>query len=252
MTEGPLLEVAALYHAYHSERSTLNGISFSLKRGETLCIIGPSGSGKSTLIRCVNSLEPITSGRIMFAGIHVTGSEHQAKSMRRRIGMVFQSFELFTHLTAIENVALAPTHVLGVERGKALRQAMALLDQVYLKDKFDRYPDELSGGQQQRVAIARALAMEPELMLYDEPTSALDPETVREVLDVIADLKKTGMTSIIVTHEMEFAGRVADRIMFMDAGEVVEDSAPADFFSAPRSDRAKRFLNHHKGEASPA
>jgi polar amino acid transport system ATP-binding protein len=252
VTSGPLLEVAALHHAYHAAQSTLKGISFSLQRGETLCIIGPSGSGKSTLIRCVNSLEPITGGRIMFAGTHVTGSEQQAKAMRRRIGMVFQSFELFTHLTAIENVALAPIHVLGVARGKALRQAMALLDQVYLKDKFDRFPDELSGGQQQRVAIARALAMEPELMLYDEPTSALDPETVREVLDVIADLKKGGMTSIIVTHEMEFAGRVADRIMFMDAGEVVEDSPPAEFFAAPRTERAKRFLNHHRSEAATA
>ncbi|MBW5435729.1 amino acid ABC transporter ATP-binding protein [Bradyrhizobium canariense] len=238
-----LLEVAALHHAYGTGRATLNGVSFSLARGETLCVIGPSGSGKSTLVRCINALEPIKGGRIVFQGQHVTGSERQAKAMRRRIGMVFQSFELFTHLTAVENVALAPINVLGVEKTAAFRQALSLLDRVDLKDKFDRFPDELSGGQQQRVAIARALAMEPALMLFDEPTSALDPETVREVLDVIASLKRTGMTSIVVTHEMEFARSVADRIIFMDAGEIVEEGRPHDFFSAPRSNRARRFLN---------
>jgi polar amino acid transport system ATP-binding protein len=244
-SEQPILEVAALCHTYGTGHMTLNGVSFSLKGGETLCVIGPSGSGKSTLVRCINALEQIKSGRIVFQGHHVTGSEKQAKTIRQRIGMVFQSFELFTHLTAVENVALAPIHVLGLERKEALREAMSLLDQVHLREKFDRFPDELSGGQQQRVAIARALAMRPALMLFDEPTSALDPETVREVLDVIAELKSTGMTSIIVTHEMEFARNVADRVIFMDAGEIVEDARPQDFFSSPQSHRARRFLNLH-------
>ena len=220
----------------------LRGVDIRVHAGETLAVIGPSGSGKSTLLRCLNLLEPIGAGRIVFEGADVAQAGRRAHLVRRRIGMVFQNFELFQHLTALDNVALAPIRVLGLPREAARERAAKLLAKVHLPDKLDSYPDELSGGQQQRVAIARALAMEPALMLYDEPTSALDPETVGEVLQVMQELSEEGTTSIVVTHEMGFARRVADRVMFMDQGEVVHAAPSEEFFGGGVPDRVARFL----------
>ena len=220
----------------------LNGVSIAVDSGECLVLIGPSGSGKSTLLRCLNLLEPISSGTIHFEGQDIAHAGKKAPAIRQRIGMVFQNFELFQHLSAVENVALAPIRVKREEPRLARERARHLLAKVHLPDKAEAFPDELSGGQQQRVAIARALAMEPKLMLFDEPTSALDPETVGEVLQVMQELADEGMTSIVVTHEMRFARRAADRVVFMEGGNIVHQAANDDFFGAAPPDRVARFL----------
>jgi glutamate/aspartate transport system ATP-binding protein len=220
----------------------LKSCSVSVARGEVIVVCGPSGSGKSTLIKCVNGLEPFNSGEIVVDGMKVADKE-AIKVLRQRIGMVFQSFELYPHLSALDNICLAPMVVLKKKRAEAEERARALLARVGMSEHAAKFPLQLSGGQQQRVAIARALAMDPVVMLFDEPTSALDPEMIKEVLDVMTDLAKEGMTMIVVTHEMGFARRVADRIVFMDAGEVVEDRAPDTFFTAPESERARQFLS---------
>jgi len=231
-------------HKSYGTLEVLRGVGLSVERGECLCVVGPSGSGKSTLLRCLNLLEPIRAGSILFEGEDIAQAGRRAPDIRRRIGMVFQNFELFQHLSALDNIALAPTKVRGEPIARARERAHALLAKVHLPDKADAFPDELSGGQQQRVAIARALAMEPALMLYDEPTSALDPETVGEVLQVMQELAEEGTTSIVVTHEMGFARRAANRMLFMDEGVVVHDAPPAEFFGSEAAipERLARFL----------
>jgi len=221
----------------------LNDVTLDIAPGEVVVVCGPSGSGKSTLIRCVNRLEPIQQGEILVYGESITGNGVNLSKLRAEVGMVFQSFNLFPHMTVLENVMLAPLKVKGLPRADAEGIARDLLARVRIPDKADKHPANLSGGQQQRVAIARALAMQPRIMLFDEPTSALDPEMINEVLDVMTDLAKEGMTMMVVTHEMGFARRVAHRVIFMDEGRIVEAATPHDFFSAPRSDRAKDFLS---------
>jgi polar amino acid transport system ATP-binding protein len=206
-------------------------------------VCGPSGSGKSTLIRCVNGLEPIQEGDLIVLGESITQGAVNLARLRTRVGMVFQSFNLFPHMNALENIMLAPIKVRGQSRAQAEKTARALLARVGIPDKATNYPANLSGGQQQRVAIARALAMQPEIMLFDEPTSALDPEMINEVLEVMTDLAKSGMTMMVVTHEMGFARRVAHRVIFMDGGQIIEEDKPETFFAAPRSDRTKLFLS---------
>ena len=223
--------------------SVLKGCSLTVNPKQTVVIIGPSGSGKSTLLRCINLLEPINRGHIIFEGKEISGERRDKHVVRQQIGMVFQNFELFQHLSAAENIMLAPVKVLGMSRGDAHDIAVDLLRKVHIPEKADFFPDELSGGQQQRVAIARALAMRPKLMLYDEPTSALDPEMIREVLDVMAELSAEGMTSVVVTHEIGFARNAADRVVFIDAGEVIENAATDRFFNGHVGDRARRFLD---------
>src|SRR6266851_5909969 len=221
----------------------LGGVNLDVEAGEVVVVCGPSGSGKSTLIRCVNRLEPIQKGEILVYGAPITGPGVNLSKLRAEVGMVFQSFNLFPHMTVLENITLAPMKVKGLGRGEAEKIARDLLARVRIPDKADRHPANLSGGQQQRIAIARALAMQPRIMLFDEPTSALDPAMINEVLDVMTDLAKEGMTMMVVTHEMGFARRVAHRVVFMDAGRVVEEAAPDAFFAAPKSDRAKDFLS---------
>ncbi|WP_370636730.1 amino acid ABC transporter ATP-binding protein [Komagataeibacter sp. FNDCF1] len=220
----------------------LDECAFSLPAGQTAVLVGPSGAGKSTLLRCINLLAPADRGRIVFDGRDIMAPGVDAPGVRRDIGMVFQNFELFDHMTVLENIMLAPMHVRGMSRARARDLAMSLLEKVHLPHRADALPSGLSGGQQQRAAIARALAMQPRLMLYDEPTSALDPEMTGEVLTVMSDLAAEGMASVVVTHEMGFARRVADRIVFMQAGQVVEEAASADFFAGNCSARAQRFL----------
>jgi len=240
--DAPMVRVTGLYKSF-GDLEVLRNVDLDVRRGTSVVVIGPSGSGKSTLLRCVNLLEPIDRGHIEFDGREVSGMRKGAYKVRRHIGMVFQHFELFQHLSAAENIMLAPMKVLGQDKATARNLAHELLDKVRIPEKADAYPDELSGGQQQRVAIARALAMQPKLMLYDEPTSALDPEMIKEVLDVIQQLSREGMTSIVVTHEMGFARRVADHIVFMDNGEVVEDAPTEQFFTGAVQDRTQRFLD---------
>lgn len=220
----------------------LKGISTEIGKGEVVAIIGPSGSGKSTLLRCINLLEVPTSGQIIINGQAITDPKANVMQIRQQIGMVFQHFHLFPHMTVLNNLTYAPIKVKGMSKDKAEKKAKELLARVGLSDKADAYPSRLSGGQKQRVAIARSLVMEPQIMLFDEPTSALDPEMVKEVLDVMKGLADSGMTMAIVTHEMRFAEEVADRILFLDGGRLVEDAAPADFFQRPQSERAKQFL----------
>jgi polar amino acid transport system ATP-binding protein len=222
----------------------LRGVDMEMGKGEVVCVIGPSGSGKSTLLRCINLLEPPNSGRIFLEGQEITGkgAKDGVDYVRRRVGMVFQSFNLFPHKCAMDNVVLAQTKVLGRDAKEAQAKAKELLERVGLADKFGEYPDRLSGGQQQRVAIARALAMDPHVMLFDEVTSALDPELVKEVLDVMRELAQEGMTMIVVTHEMGFAKEVANRVIFMDQGYIVEQGKPADVLDNPREERTKKFL----------
>ncbi len=248
------LAVEALgVHKFYGSQHVLHGIDLEVRRGQVVVVVGPSGSGKSTLLRCLNHLETIQRGSIRVCG-ELVGYRETARGPvelrdaevarhRRRIGMVFQQFNLFPHLTAVGNITAGPLHVLGESRERALGEARRLLALVGLPDKADAYPGQLSGGQQQRVAIARALAMRPEVMLFDEPTSALDPEMIREVLDVMVALSKQGMTMIVVTHEMGFARAVADRVVFVDEGRVVEDAAPAEFFTRPRTARGRAFLD---------
>jgi polar amino acid transport system ATP-binding protein len=226
------------------ELRVLDGIDLDIHRGEVVCVLGASGSGKSTLLRCINLLAPPDAGRILLEGTEITGKvgSEQINSVRRRIGMVFQSFNLFPHKSAAENVMLAPQTVLDRDDAEARRRAGELLARVGLADKADEYPDRLSGGQQQRVAIARALAMDPHVMLFDEVTSALDPELVKEVLDVMRELAAEGMTMVVVTHEIGFARDVADRIVFVDQGRVIEDGPPARVLDSPREERTRRFL----------
>ncbi len=231
--------VGKWFGAHH----VLKDVSLDVSPGEVVVVCGPSGSGKSTLIRCVNRLEPIQEGKIFVYGASVTGNGVNLTKLRAEVGMVFQSFNLFPHMTVLDNITLAPMKVKGLPRREAEKIARDLLARVRIPDKADRHPANLSGGQQQRVAIARALAMQPRIMLFDEPTSALDPEMINEVLDVMTDLAKDGMTMMVVTHEMGFARRVAHRVVFMDEGRVVEAATPREFFSAPRSDRAKDFLS---------
>ncbi len=221
----------------------LADVTLDVAAGEVIVVCGPSGSGKSTLIRCVNRLEPIQRGEILVYGEPITAGGVNLARLRAEVGMVFQSFNLFPHMTALENVMLAPMKVKGESRAAAEKTARELLARVRIPDRADSHPANLSGGQQQRVAIARALAMQPKIMLFDEPTSALDPEMINEVLDVMTDLARDGMTMMVVTHEMGFARRVAHRVVFMDHGQVVEVQAPEAFFASPRSDRAKEFLS---------
>jgi polar amino acid transport system ATP-binding protein len=237
-----LLQGVALWKSYGDDE-VLRGIDLTVHEGECLVVVGPSGSGKSTLLKCLNLLEPISSGSILFEGAEIAGLRRsEAAAVRRRIGMVFQNFELFQHLSAEENIALARIKVHKDEPVRARETARNLLRKVHLPDKAEMYPDELSGGQQQRVAIARALAMQPALMLYDEPTSALDPETVGEVLDVMQELADDGMTSIVVTHEMNFARRAADRVIFLDDGRIAHSGVTEEFFSNLAPERVARFL----------
>ena len=238
---GPLLFVRDLSKSYGS-LEVLSDVTFDLPSSKTTVIIGPSGSGKSTLLRCINLLEGIDGGSITFEGRDISDSQTQSHLVRTEIGMVFQNFELFPHLTALENIMLAPVQVRKVPQAEARERAHALLGKVHIPDKADAFPDELSGGQQQRVAIARALAMNPKLMLYDEPTSALDPEMIKEVLDVILELSNEGMTSIVVTHEMSFARRAADEIIFMDGGKIIERASPEKFFGGDVHPRAQKFV----------
>jgi len=221
----------------------LKKCSTHVDKGEVVVVCGPSGSGKSTLIKCVNGLEPFQEGTIKFDGISVGGAKTNLPKLRSHIGMVFQNFELFPHMTALQNICLAQMKVLDRNKEEAERRGMKLLERVDLADQAHKHPAELSGGQAQRVAIARALAMDPMAMLFDEPTSALDPEMINEVLDVMVELAKEGMTMIVVTHEMGFAGKVADRVVFMDEGRIEEDCSKDDFFGAPRGERAKLFLS---------
>jgi len=221
----------------------LRDITLDIVPGEVVVVCGPSGSGKSTLIRCVNRLEPIQKGEISVYGAPITGNGVKLSKLRAEVGMVFQSFNLFPHMTALENIMLAPVKVKGIPRAEAEKTARELLARVRIPDRAASYPANMSGGQQQRVAIARALAMQPRIMLFDEPTSALDPEMINEVLDVMTDLARSGMTMMVVTHEMGFARRVAHRVVFMDAGRIVEVQEPEPFFAAPQSERAKEFLS---------
>ena len=228
---------------FYDDFHVLKGIDFSVKKGEIVVVCGPSGSGKSTLIRCINGLEEIDSGDIIVDNIDIYGSKKNLQAIRSEVGMVFQHFNLFPHLTILENITLAPILVKNVKKSEAKKIAMGLLKKVKLEHKGNSYPADLSGGQKQRVAIARSLAMKPKIMLFDEPTSALDPETIGDVLSVMKDLAKENFTIVCVTHEMGFAKEVGDRIVFMDHGVIIEQSTPEEFFNNPKSDRAKKFLN---------
>ena len=222
----------------------LRDIDLSVDEGEKVVIAGPSGSGKSTLIRCINHLEPIDRGDLIVDGIRASDPKVDVNALRARIGMVFQQFNLFPHLTVLENVTLAPMHVLKMPKEEAVEQGRQLLERVHIPEKADVYPAQLSGGQQQRVAIARGLAMRPKIMLFDEPTSALDPEMIKEVLDVMRELAHTrGMTMLVVTHEMGFAREVADHVVFMSEGMIVEENAASEFFNNPREERTRQFLS---------
>lgn len=241
--EQPVVRIKELHKSY-GDLEVLKGVDLDVKRGEVVVILGPSGSGKSTLLRCVNLLEVPTSGKIFFEDTEITNPSTDINELRKHVGMVFQSFNLFPHLTAKGNVMLAQRKVLKRSKEEAEKIALAELEKVGLLERADHYPNQLSGGQQQRVAIARALAMEPHVMLFDEATSALDPELVRGVLDVMKSLAKEGMTMMVVTHEMGFARDVADRVVFMDGGVVVEQGAPAEVFDHPQHNRTKDFLGH--------
>lgn len=237
-----LLELKDLHKSFGS-LEVIKGIDLEIDKGDILVIIGPSGSGKSTVLRCMNLLEEPTSGQIIFEGQDVLKNLKTIDKTREKIGMVFQNFNLFPNKTILDNITLAPMKVKGKTKEEAEKKARELLERVGLLDKIDAYPVQLSGGQQQRIAIARALAMEPDMMLFDEPTSALDPEMVKEVLDVIKELADEGMTMAIVTHEMGFAKEVADRVIFVDEGKIVEDGSPEEVFNNPKSDRAKDFFD---------
>jgi glutamate/aspartate transport system ATP-binding protein len=239
----PVIEIFAVSKWYSPRFQVLSNCTTKVEKGEVVVVCGPSGSGKSTLIKCVNGLEPFQKGEIFVTGIKVNDRSTNLPKLRSRIGMVFQNFELFPHLTIMENLCLAQRKVLGRGKEESVAKATKLLQRVGLADQAPKYPGQLSGGQQQRVAIARALAMDPIAMLFDEPTSALDPEMVSEVLDVMVELAREGMTMMVVTHEMGFARKVANRVIFMDKGEIVEDAAKEDFFGKPRSERAQLFLS---------
>lgn len=236
-----MIEVTNL-HKYFGDNQVLKGITTTIERGEVVAVIGPSGSGKSTFLRCLNLLEIPTDGTVVVDGHDLTKKGANVSKARQHIGMVFQQFNLFPHMSVLQNLTYAPINVLKISKQEATERAKKLLDRVGLSEKINAYPNQLSGGQKQRVAIARALAMEPNVMLFDEPTSALDPEMVNEVLDVMKGLAQTGMTMVVVTHEMGFAREVADRVLFLDEGILMEEGKPADLLGNPQTDRAKRFL----------
>lgn len=229
-------------HKSFGDLEVIKGIDLEIKKGEIVTIVGPSGSGKSTVLRCMNLLEEPTDGKIIFEGENITDKKVNIDKIRQNIGMVFQNFNLFPHMTVLDNITLAPTKIKKISKEQANEKAEILLDRVGLLDKKDAYPAQLSGGQKQRIAIARALAMEPDMMLFDEPTSALDPEMVKEVLDVIKELANEGMTMAIVTHEMAFAKEVADRVIFVDGGKILENDTPENVFNNPTNERTKEFL----------
>jgi polar amino acid transport system ATP-binding protein len=237
----PAIDVQRLHKSF-GDLEVLRGIDFHVDHGEVVCVIGPSGSGKSTLLRCINLLEQPNAGRVVIEGIDITDEDTDVDAVRTRIGMVFQAFNLFPHLTVLDNLTIAQRRVKRRSRAEAEEIARANLERVGLMDKVDAYPAHLSGGQQQRVAIARALSMDPDMMLFDEPTSALDPELIGDVLDVMGSLAEEGMTMMVVTHEMGFAREVADRVVFMDEGIVVEESTPAELLDRPREPRTRDFL----------
>ena len=236
-----MIEVKDLHKSY-GKLNVLQSITETIQDQEVVCVIGPSGSGKSTFLRCLNLLETPTSGVITINGVEITDPKNDVNKIRENLGMVFQRFNLFPHMSVLDNITLAPIKVKGMNKAEAEKTAMELLKKVGLVDKANAYPDNLSGGQQQRVAIARALAMQPAIMLFDEPTSALDPEMVGEVLNVIRDLAQEGMTMVIVTHEMGFAREVADRVLFIDGGKVLEQGTPQELFQNPQQERTKSFL----------
>lgn len=229
-------------HKYFDKLEVLKGIDYEVHEKEVVCVIGPSGSGKSTFLRCINLLEEITDGAVYINGVKVNDQSTNINDIRTEVGMVFQQFNLFPHMTVIDNITMAPMLIRKMSKPDAEKLALELLDKVGLREKAYNYPQQLSGGQQQRVAIARALAMKPKVMLFDEPTSALDPEMVNEVLDVMKQLAFEGMTMVVVTHEMGFAREVADRVVFMDGGYIVEEGKPAELFGNPQNDRTKAFL----------
>lgn len=237
-----MIKIEKLFKSYE-ELNVLKGIDAQVNKGDIIAIIGPSGSGKSTFLRCINKLEEPTKGHIYIKGQDIMSDEVDINVIRQNVGMVFQHFNLFPHKTVMENLTLAPMKLKNMSQEVAEKKAIVLLEKVGLKDKANVYPNQLSGGQKQRIAIARALAMEPEIMLFDEPTSALDPEMIKEVLDVMRDLAKEGMTMLIVTHEMGFAKNVANRVFFMDGGIILEDTTPNELFSNPKHNRTKEFLN---------
>lgn len=237
-----MIKVEQLYKSF-GNNEVLKGISTTIQEGEVVAVIGPSGSGKSTFLRCLNLLEEPSQGKIWIRDKEITDSKTDIMKIRQKVGMVFQHFNLFPHMTVLQNLTYAPITIKGIPKPEAELTARELLKKVGLADKADEYPSRLSGGQKQRVAIARALAMSPEVILFDEPTSALDPEMVKEVLEVMKSLAHTGMTMAIVTHEMGFAREVADRILFLDGGQLVEDAQPHEFFTSPKSKRAKEFLD---------
>jgi general L-amino acid transport system ATP-binding protein len=241
-SEVPAVQMIAV-NKWFGEFHVLRNVDLTVNQGEKIVICGPSGSGKSTLIRCINRLEEHQKGQIVVDGIELTNDVRQIDKIRSDVGMVFQSFNLFPHLTVLDNLCLAPVWVKKLPRAEAEKRAMQYLERVKIPEQAQKYPGQLSGGQQQRVAIARALCMNPRIMLFDEPTSALDPEMVKEVLDTMIELAKGGMTMLCVTHEMGFARSVADRVIFMDRGEIVEQGAPKEFFANPKSDRTKQFLS---------
>lgn len=240
--EKELLTIEHLKKSF-GDNVILDDVNLTVKQGEVIVIIGPSGCGKSTLLRCINALEPIQKGQILLDGEKIEPKSKNLTQLRQKIGMVFQSYELFPHLSVLDNIMLAPTKVQKRPKDEVKEEALALLERVGLAEKAKSYPRELSGGQKQRVAIVRALCMHPEILLFDEVTAALDPEMVREVLDVMLNLAAQGRTMLIVTHEMQFAKAVADRVIFLDNGNIVEDAAPDEFFNHPKTSRAKQFLN---------
>ena len=242
MTDETLIQITGLEKQYPNGFRALNGITTDIKRGEVVVVIGPSGSGKSTFLRCLNLLENPTGGKIIVDGTDVTDKKTDINKYRQKMGMVFQHFNLFPNMTILRNMTLAPTKLKGESKTEAEERALQLLDRVGLRDRANSYPSQLSGGQQQRIAIVRALCMEPEVMLFDEPTSALDPEMVGEVLDVMKDLARDGMTMVTVTHEMGFARDVADRILFIDHGQILEQGSPEQVFEHPEAERLKNFL----------
>jgi general L-amino acid transport system ATP-binding protein len=242
MSEQPMIELSHVYK-WFGGHAVLRDVSLTVARGERVVVCGPSGAGKSTMIRCINRLEEHEQGRIVVDGRELTGDLKQVEAIRREVGMVFQQFNLFPHLTVLENLALAPIWVRRMPRREAEDLAMLYLERVRIAEQAGKYPAQLSGGQQQRVAIARALCMRPQVMLFDEPTSALDPEMIKEVLDVMVELAQSGMTMVCVTHEMGFAREVADQMVFMDQGEVIETAPPDLFFTAPRNERTRLFLS---------
>lgn len=244
-----ILEVEHLKKSYIPGKRILDDINFSIQKGEVVVVIGPSGCGKSTFLRCLNRLEDIDEGELKLNGVNYEKESRKIHDVREKIGMVFQSYDLFPNMNILDNLILAPCMVQKREKEEVKKEAELLLERVGLLEKKKDYPRQLSGGQKQRVAIVRALLMHPEVLLLDEITAALDPEMVREVLQVVLELAKTGMTMIIVTHEMEFAKAVADRVLFLDEGQIVEEGNPEEFFSAPKSDRAKQFLNSFHYEA---